>query len=341
MNAPQTEKGIVVEGVACSDDTIPTIERYLSLLHEAVRADVGQANRIPVTLTFKGDIELSIKNQPADRESRPLPDRTEKVRDLILSTDPQRGARGDAQLVLGGGQRHGFELRLEELCSQGKGLALLHPLAVTAGNGELCFQLTYSNGTSNDALSISWRCPFGTSVSMTTAVKSTEASSNFVKGELQMPTEQHLLAEIRTPSTSKLPIPTYSFALAVVEKDGRFLLVQERKANGTWYLPAGRVEQGESIYNAVVRETLEEAGIKVAPVSLQNVEHTPGSGSRPDRMRFIFECKAICSEQPKTVADEHSLGAAWFTLDEIQSLELRSPEVVTIISAYLSSRGSK
>jgi hypothetical protein len=51
------------------------------------------------------------------------------------------------------------------------------------------------------------------------------------------------------------PIPTWFFAVVVVRHGNRFLLVQERKHNQLWYLPAGRAEFGESLADAALRET--------------------------------------------------------------------------------------
>lgn len=69
------------------------------------------------------------------------------------------------------------------------------------------------------------------------------------------------------------PIPTYCFALVVVRLGRRFLLVHERKHGQGWYLPAGRVEPGESFEAAALRETLEESGV---PVVLEGVLRVPG-----------------------------------------------------------------
>ena len=46
------------------------------------------------------------------------------------------------------------------------------------------------------------------------------------------------------------PIPTWFFALVVVRQGDRFLLVHEAKHGQDWYLPAGRVEPGESLTDA-------------------------------------------------------------------------------------------
>lgn len=45
----------------------------------------------------------------------------------------------------------------------------------------------------------------------------------------------------------------------------RSLLVHEARHGGGWYLPAGRVEMGETLVDAAVRETLEESGVRAVP----------------------------------------------------------------------------
>ena len=74
------------------------------------------------------------------------------------------------------------------------------------------------------------------------------------------------------------PIPTWCFALVVARLGHRFLLVQERKHGQTWSLPAGRVESGESIAEAAVRETLEEAGVPVLLDGILRIEYSPTRG---------------------------------------------------------------
>src|ERR1041384_6124936 len=64
------------------------------------------------------------------------------------------------------------------------------------------------------------------------------------------------------------PIPTWSFALVVVRRGHRFLLTQERKYGATWSIPGGRVEPGETLAQAAVREVLEETGV---PAKLDGV----------------------------------------------------------------------
>jgi 8-oxo-dGTP pyrophosphatase MutT (NUDIX family) len=57
---------------------------------------------------------------------------------------------------------------------------------------------------------------------------------------------------------------TYAAAGGIVERDGRLLLVRQRRHYGThWEIPSGYCEPGESFEEATAREVLEEAGIAV------------------------------------------------------------------------------
>ena len=122
------------------------------------------------------------------------------------------------------------------------------------------------------------------------------------------------------------PIPTWYYALVVVRSGDRFLLVHERKHGQPWYLPAGRVEPGESFADAARRETLEEAGIRIEPEGVLRVEHSPAANGTT-RCRVIFLARPLDDAPPKSVADHESLGAAWVRLDEIGRYRLRGEEV--------------
>ncbi len=121
------------------------------------------------------------------------------------------------------------------------------------------------------------------------------------------------------------PIPMWCFAIVVVRRSDRFLVVQEAKHEQHWYVPAGRVELGESFEQAAVRETLEEAGIAVRPLGILRIEHTPELAGA--RMRIIFLAEPIDDTPPKQLPDSESRQARWVTLAELAALPLRGPEV--------------
>ncbi len=120
---------------------------------------------------------------------------------------------------------------------------------------------------------------------------------------------------------SRAPIPTWYFALVVVRHGDRFLVVHERKHGQRWWLPGGRVEPGESLATAALRECLEESGVPVVLEGLLRLEHSPASDTA--RVRAVFLARPLDDTPPKSVADEHSLEAAWLTLEELEALRAR------------------
>ncbi|MEX1366556.1 MAG: NUDIX domain-containing protein, partial [Nannocystaceae bacterium] len=118
------------------------------------------------------------------------------------------------------------------------------------------------------------------------------------------------------------PLPTWTFALVVVRLGPRFLLVQERKHGGTWYLPAGRIEPGETIAQGAVRETMEEAGIEVILDGVLRVDHAPQPHGGA-RMRVLFHAHPADDTPPKSVPDSETLGAAWLLPSQVRTLALR------------------
>lgn len=124
---------------------------------------------------------------------------------------------------------------------------------------------------------------------------------------------------------ARTPTPTWYFALAVVRLGHRFLLTQERKYGASWSIPGGRVEPGETLTAACVREVLEETAIPVRLDGIYRIEHAPAPNG--SRIRVIFAATPRDDTAPKAIADEESLKAAWLSLDEIARLPLRGSDL--------------
>jgi 8-oxo-dGTP pyrophosphatase MutT (NUDIX family) len=119
------------------------------------------------------------------------------------------------------------------------------------------------------------------------------------------------------------PIPTWCFALVVVHRDDRFLLVQEVEDGHPWYLPAGRVEPGESFSEAARREALEEGGIPVVLEGIVEIQHTAFPEGTA-RLRVVYSARPADDRPPKSQPDAESLGAAWVRLQDLDRLSLRA-----------------
>ncbi len=87
-----------------------------------------------------------------------------------------------------------------------------------------------------------------------------------------------------------------AFAVIFDERD-RVLLCHRRDIDA-WNLPGGGVEQGETPWDAAVREVREEVGIDAEIVRLTGLYWKPGT----DELVFNFECR-VTSGSP-TASDE-------------------------------------
>ncbi|KAJ1347189.1 putative nudix hydrolase 1 [Parelaphostrongylus tenuis] len=117
------------------------------------------------------------------------------------------------------------------------------------------------------------------------------------------------------------------------------LLIQEAKKTcyGKWYMPAGRVEAGETLENAVKREVREESGYVCDVIELLSLE-VQGSGW----YRFSFYCE-IVSGDLKTQPNEESLGAQWWSVDEVlgKKLQLRVKDFLPLLEQGLAYRNAQ
>jgi 8-oxo-dGTP pyrophosphatase MutT (NUDIX family) len=127
---------------------------------------------------------------------------------------------------------------------------------------------------------------------------------------------------------------------AIIETDGRFLLVEER-IRGTSVLnqPAGRVEASETLLAAVARETLEETAWHFEPEWLLGVYpwRSPASGSTT--LRFAFTGR-VHSHEPARTLDAPVIATHWLRREEllVPARTLRTPLVLRCIDDYQSGR---
>jgi len=128
---------------------------------------------------------------------------------------------------------------------------------------------------------------------------------------------------------------------AIVERDGRFLLVEEHTARGQLFnQPAGHLDPGESLTRAVARETLEETACKFEPTGLLGVYQYHSSADDVTYIRFAFTGKITGPEAGRPL-DTGIIRAVWLTPEEIRrdAARHRSPLVMRCVDDYLAGRG--
>ena len=78
-----------------------------------------------------------------------------------------------------------------------------------------------------------------------------------------------------------------SAAVAHIERQDGKMLVVWNKRYGRWAMPGGKVEEGETLADALVREMQEETGLDVEPGRLLYVcDHLPGNGTHVVHLTF-------------------------------------------------------
>jgi 8-oxo-dGTP pyrophosphatase MutT (NUDIX family) len=123
----------------------------------------------------------------------------------------------------------------------------------------------------------------------------------------------------------------FFYVMVVVEHEGRFLMVQEN--DQSWFLPAGAIEPPEELGSAVMRDAWQEGGVMVKPTSLLKVEYRwyPGERGITAWWRFTVRAQPKGELEAKRVADAYSLRAGWFTLKEVETMKLRSEEILEVL----------
>ena len=127
---------------------------------------------------------------------------------------------------------------------------------------------------------------------------------------------------------------------AIIEQNGKFLLVEEETDRGNRYnQPAGHLEDGESLIEAVIRETMEEAAYKFTPEALLGIYQWKHALNDTTYLRFAFIGKAGV-HYPMQELDKGIVQAVWMGIDEIRDKAnlLRSPQVLTCIEDYLTGK---
>src|ERR1700759_3768550 len=127
---------------------------------------------------------------------------------------------------------------------------------------------------------------------------------------------------------------------AIAENDGRFLVVEERiNQRLVFNQPAGHVEAGESLLEAVIRETREETAWRFEPASLVGVYLWTSPHSGVTTMRFAFT-GGVDDHKAHQPLDQGIIRTHWLSREELMARQdaLRSPLVLRCIEDYLEGR---
>lgn len=123
-------------------------------------------------------------------------------------------------------------------------------------------------------------------------------------------------------------------AAVVLDASKAHVLLHLRNDKPMWSLPGGPPEFGESISEAIVRETIEETGCEVKVIRLIGVYSNADywifeypDGNRAHAFAAAFECVVIGGELKANMED--SLDVRWFTVSELpENIMPMHPKVI-------------
>lgn len=136
-----------------------------------------------------------------------------------------------------------------------------------------------------------------------------------------------------TTNMEKPTSTTFIVAGVVLEKDGNYLLVQEKqeRAYGLWNLPAGKVDEGDTIEETAIKEAREETGLEVELGQKIDIYHE----TVKEPVKHAFRATIMGGEL--RFPENELLDARWFTINEITSMseegKLRGAWVLEAINA--------
>lgn len=129
---------------------------------------------------------------------------------------------------------------------------------------------------------------------------------------------------------------------AILEKDGKFLLVKEAGGAeiGTWNQPAGWIDVGSNPFDMVKVEVVEETGLEFEPKAVVGIyslaKKLPNHGELRHSVKIIYSGKF--SGTANQYHTDEIAEVRWFTPEEIENLgeQLRDKDIIQEIKDYLA-----
>ena len=125
---------------------------------------------------------------------------------------------------------------------------------------------------------------------------------------------------------------------AIIERDGKFMMIEEFSHGRLVYnQPAGHLEEGESLFQAVKREVREETAWGFKPEMAVGLYMHPSPSSDVTYLRICFSGSCY-DHHPDQTLDDGIHKVLWMSIEEIrQNVDrLRSPIVLSCINDYLA-----
>ncbi|MFW3146671.1 MAG: NUDIX domain-containing protein [Thermoplasmatota archaeon] len=177
------------------------------------------------------------------------------------------------------------------------------------------------------SLSLAWSLVEShTKVAMENYRRSVDHIDSLVQGRSK-------LVEEKIPMKPSLAVD--AVVLKGVKGEEEVLLVKRGKEpfKGTWALPGGFVEYGETTENAVIRELKEETGLDCFIRDMVKVASAPGRDPRGHTVSVVYLLGAEGEAPPKGGDDADE--ADWFPLDSVPELAFDHLDIIDSVREFI------
>ena len=126
----------------------------------------------------------------------------------------------------------------------------------------------------------------------------------------------------------------------ILDASRKKILLTRRTDNGRWCLPSGRMEPGESIEEACMREVLEETGLIVHLTRLVGIYSNPNilvEYADGNKIHVVSTCFEAAVEGGTLTTSDETTEFGYFTAEEIQRRDLMENQTERIADAFAQS----
>ncbi|MHA1771839.1 MAG: NUDIX domain-containing protein [Candidatus Thorarchaeota archaeon] len=134
--------------------------------------------------------------------------------------------------------------------------------------------------------------------------------------------------------------PTPTVDVAIIDRENIILVKRGHEPyKGSWVLPGGFIEYGETAEEAAVREVLEETGVSVKLRDILGVYSAPERDPRKHVLTVVFVAERIKGEP---VGGDDAAEAKWFKIKETETMDLGFDHglILRDLQEWLWSRGT-
>jgi len=129
------------------------------------------------------------------------------------------------------------------------------------------------------------------------------------------------------------PIPTVG--AFIFNKKGKLLLIRSHKWGNKLVCPGGKIDLGESMENAVVREVKEETGLDVHDIELINVQDMIYAKEFFKKKHYLFLDFVCKTKQESITLNEEAEEYCWVDINNLP--DDLGPYTKNTLSKYLKS----